>query len=366
MTSAGFTPDWFSRPGDTIATLMARHSLDATALAAGLHRDRAFVYRLLAGAEPIDTELAAALAQIVGGSPEFWRARQAKFDEDLGRIASELPPERAKSWLKILPLKEMADAGWISERKGAGAVRAAMSYFGVCTAEEWREQYTTFANDFSYRTSPTYDSKIGALAAWLRQGELQATHNRCAAWNARQFRERLAAIRLLTKLKEPRSFVPKLRALCAEAGVAVIFVKAPSGCRASGATRFIAPNKAMIILSFRFLSDDHFWFSFFHEAGHLLLHRHDATYIDGDAAEESQVEREANSFAAQTLVPPDRLDELLQLPPRMRDVVRFAVGIGIAPGIVVGQLQHLRLLGPAQLNDLKRRYTWDQVLAALG
>jgi hypothetical protein len=34
----------------------------------------------------------------------------------------------------------------------------------------------------------------------------------------------------------------------------------------------ISPNKAMVILSFRYLSDDHFWFTFFHEIAHLLLH----------------------------------------------------------------------------------------------
>ena len=40
------------------------------------------------------------------------------------------------------------------------------------------------------------------------------------------------------------------------------------------------------------------------------------------------------------------------------DFVRFARRIGISPGIVVGQLQHMGKLNYRQMNGLKRRYTW--------
>ena len=68
-------------------------------------------------------------------------------------------------------------------------------------------------------------------------------------------------------------FLPKLQALCAEAGVALVFVRAPRGCRVSGASRLVTPEKAMILVSFRFRSDDQFWFTVFHEIGHLILHQ---------------------------------------------------------------------------------------------
>lgn len=144
-----------------------------------------------------------------------------------------------------------------------------------------------------------------------------------------------------------------------------MFVKAPAGCRASGATRFISRDKAMIILSFRHLSDDHFWFSFFHEAGHLILHGHGSTFVDGDAAETTEKEREANLFAAGTLIPLSERGRLDRLRANVNEIVRLAVSIGISPGIVVGQMQHEGLLGPNQLNGLKRRYTWDEVQKAV-
>ena len=359
-----FAPDWFSPPGSTIAMLMARQNLTSGELARRLNADSSFVLRIISGTERIEEAVAKRLAAALGGTPSFWTTRQTRFETALDRTASKLAPEVAKSWLRTLPLKDMNDAGWIACRSKSNFLRAALAYFSVTTPDEWRDRYTAHATTFSYRTSEAFESKLGALAAWLRQGELQASSVACASWSPGKFKEALHTIRSLTRLKEPANFIGRLRSLCAAAGVAVVFIKAPTGCRASGATRFITPEKAMIILSFRHLSDDHFWFSFFHEAGHLLLHSPGATFVDGEAAELTEKEREANAFAASSLVPMSDHERMLNLRSNMNAVVRFAVSLGIAPGVVVGQLQHHGVISPSQLNGLKRRYTWEQVQLA--
>lgn len=364
MTQA-FAPDWFSAPGSTLTMLMARERRSTAELARCLNRDTSFVLRLISGTEPIEGATAQMLSDNLGGTPAFWKTRQEKFEQALDRAASAVSADTAKSWLRTLPMKELSDAGWLTITSKSNTLHAALTYFNVMSPEEWRGRYAEHATKFSYRTSETFQSKLGALAAWLRQGELQAAGVTCAKWNAEEFRKVLMKIRGLTRLKEPAMFVGQLRGLCAQAGVAVVFVKAPAGCRASGATRFIRPDKAMIILSFRHLSDDHFWFSFYHEAAHLLLHGPSATFVDGEAAEETVKEREANAFAAGALIPLEHQDRLFALRATVNDVVRFAVTIGIAPGVVVGQLQHHGLIGPHQLNGLKRRYNWEQVLAAV-
>jgi HTH-type transcriptional regulator / antitoxin HigA len=361
-----FTPDWFSPPGITLAALMARRELEIVGLAEALQRDPAYVARLLCGTEKIDRSIAHLLEKEVGGSARFWCDRQQYFDDSLHRVASTLSREEVKEWLRFLPIKEMRDAGWISSSAEYDPVQIAMAYFDVTSPEEWRDHYTSFATEFSYRTSPSFDSKLGALAAWLRQGELQARNMCCARWSAKEFGNAVSDVRSLTRLKEPQAFLGRLRQLCAKAGVAVVFVRAPAGCRASGATRFISPDKAMIILSFRYLSDDHFWFSFFHEAGHLLLHGPHETFIDGTATERTQMEREADAFAESVLIPPAERERMMDLRPKMRDIVRFAVSIGVAPGIVVGQMQHLGILGRSRLNYLKRRYKWEEIQTAVG
>lgn len=364
--SSSFIPEWFSPPGSTLSMLMARRDIGAHELASRLQRDVSFVLRLLAGTERIENSVAKMLAKDIGATPEFWTTRQSKFDDALSRAVRSISPGAATVWLRSLPLKEMHSAGWIGTAAREQSLSSALAYFGVTSPDEWRERYAEHSTKYSYRTSPAFESKLGALAAWLRQGELQAAGTKCGKWDPAKFRSELVEIRRLTRLKSPLLFMEKLRAHCATSGVAVVFIKAPAGCRASGATRFVGRDKAMMILSFRHLSDDHFWFSFFHEAGHLLLHGHNSTFVDGGATETTEKEREANLFAAGMLIPLSERGRLDGLRANVNDIVRYAVSIGVSPGIVVGQMQHERLLGPSQLNGLKRRYTWDEVQKAVG
>lgn len=365
MTEARFQPEWLSRPGDTVSALMSRRSLTAGSLAALMGRERHQLQQLLAGSVDIDDELAALLTKHLGGSTSFWHARQKQFNQALDRAADAVKSEAAREWLGSLPTADLAKGGWIAKGRGRDAIRSLCAYFGVSGPEEWQRYYTSFANQFSYRTSPAFENKLGALASWLRQVEIEADDLACEAWDPQRLRARVGEIRRLTKLKNPSSFIPKLRAICSSAGVALVFLRAPSGCRVSGATRFPSSNKALIAMSFRHLSDDHFWFTLFHEIGHLLLHGRDATFVEGEAADTSNTEKEANDFSAHVLIPPEYLEELQDVRHGTKSVIRFAVSIDVAPGIVVGQMQHAKLLGAQQLNHLKRRYKWEDIQAAL-
>lgn len=364
MNDSEFTPNWFSKPGDTLAALMAQRGLTVGRLAELLVRDESVVRGILLGTADIDDELAARLSRFAGGTKSFWRRRQELYERNLATVAESIPDREAAGWLKALPLKDMVSYGWFDRPvRRNDIIKLYLSYFGVNSPEEWKDRYTDFAQNTAFRTSAKFKSKIGALSAWLRKGEIEANLLSCKPWDASLLKSRVAEIRTLTKNKSPSYFIPRLKDICSAAGVAVVFVRAPSGCRASGAARFVSPEKAMIILSFRYLSDDHFWFTFFHEIAHLLLHGRSATYVDGDEIDSSEQEAEANSFAGDVLIPLDRHDELLSLVPRSERVVRFAVSVGVSPGIVVGQLQHRGVIGHNQLNFLKRKYNWDEITA---
>jgi plasmid maintenance system antidote protein VapI/Zn-dependent peptidase ImmA (M78 family) len=365
MAEAAFTPEWFSKPSDTLRSLMSRKGISANALAERAGWQRSFVAELLSGSEAIDDQIAQELARQLGGTPAFWLRRQSQFEEQLVTVSARVSRQVAVNWLRTLPVKEMREQGWLrTTASHEDAFRASLAYFDVATPEEWQDRYGDFANDFRFKSSPTFESKVGALAAWLRQGELQTELVATGPWNREKFRRGLLEIRELSRSKNPDSFVPKLREACSALGVAIAFVKAPQGCRASGASRFVNPSRALMILSFRYLSDDHFWFAFFHEAAHLILHGEGKTFIDGDIAAPSREEDEANAFSAGVLVPTNRFEEMISLPPRVENIIRFARSIGVSPGIVVGQMQHHKALGPNQMNGLKRRFSWDQITQA--
>jgi plasmid maintenance system antidote protein VapI len=366
MADDRFQPDWFSKPGDTLSALMANRGLTPMHLAERLGCESITVRRLLAGTTGIDQRLADGLSQTVGGTVRFWHNRQSAYEQSLARAAEAIPKEKVAAWLRHLPIGDMTSSGWIDKpTRRAEALKSCLAYFGVVGPEEWERRYAAFNDATAFRASPSFESHLGAVSAWLRQGEIEAAMIPCASWNHAALRDLIGDLRSLTKAKSLSYVLPRLRSACATVGVAAIFLRAPSGCRASGAARFISSNKAMIILSFRHLSDDHFWFSVFHEIGHLLLHGRSATFVDGEATSTDHKETEANAFAASVLIPASRQEELMRLRPRMDPIVRFAFSVGVSPGIVVGQMQHLGLIGREQLNFLKRRYDWAAIQAAL-
>ena len=154
-------------------------------------------------------------------------------------------------------------------------------------------------------------------------------------------------------------FLPQLQALAGAAGVAVVFVPAPPGCRVSGATQWLSPERALIALSLRHKSNDHLWFTLFHEAGHILKHGKKATFVDGLDAVHEEHETEADRFAADQLIPPAAAQKLQGLRSE-QEVKAAAMALGIAPGIVVGRLQHEGWLPRTDLNGLKVSYRWPE------
>jgi HTH-type transcriptional regulator/antitoxin HigA len=144
--------------------------------------------------------------------------------------------------------------------------------------------------------------------------------------------------------REPATvFSEQMRAICAACGVAVVFVPEFSGSRASGVTRWLTPVKALIQLSLRYRTDDHLWFTVFHETGHVLRHGKTDVWIEAVAAcpSDDPHEAEADKFARDTLIP---LRDARELPGLRSDdqVRRFAERLGVAPGIIVGRTRRPR------------------------
>jgi HTH-type transcriptional regulator / antitoxin HigA len=361
IDDAPFTPDWISPPGDTIATILEERSLSPEKFAQSIGQTWDEVKELLNGRAALTGKIARKIAVVLGSSPTFWTRRESRYRQDFARLQREASRPASLGWLDEIPAIELMKWEWVKPvSEPAAKVAACLQYFGVSSVEAWREAYKDVLHVIALRTSPTFESQLGAVAAWLRQGEIAASSIKCEPWDPERFRQELASIRGLTRQPDPAVFLPDLVQRCAACGVAVVVVRAPKNCRASGASRFLSPNRPILLLSFRYLSDDHFWFTFFHEAAHLLLHSDKYLFLEGDYKLSSTQEEEANAFAAATLIPPEFQAEMLQLTANKIAVMRFARKVGVSRGIVVGQLQHRRIIERNQLNSLKQRYKWSE------
>jgi HTH-type transcriptional regulator/antitoxin HigA len=363
-TLADFAPDWIVTPGDTIADLLEERGWTQVELAQRLGCTPKHVNQLLKGAASITQDTALGLEKVLGSTARFWMGLETQYREQLAR-QSELDVLQADvAWLKEIPLKDMLRFGWVQKIESKVLqVRECLKYFSVSSVEAWRRQYQQPVA--AYRASSKLIKTPAAVSTWLRQGERLADGIRYQAFDREKFNAALHDIRALTCDREPKSFLPKLQSLCAEAGVAVVIAPAPEGCPVSGATKWLAPDKALIILSVRGKSDDKLWFTFFHEAAHLLKHGKSLIFLDilGEDGLNPKEEAEANAFAGDFLLPASQYQNFLtshkgsQL--NAQTISAFAKAQGIAPGIVVGRLQFEKLLPYTHLNALKTKYEWQ-------
>jgi HTH-type transcriptional regulator/antitoxin HigA len=354
-----FQPRWASPPGETIRDAIVGRRLTLEEFAGAMDLPVSRVESLLAGREPISIEIAQRLSNQIGGSVSFWLARDGQYQEDLGNVESD-------EWAGRLPFGDMVAYGW-SRRPidWKDRIDVALEFFGVANYEQWRLQFGPAMQSVRYRFAGSTQLDQVAVAAWLRRAEVEAAGSDTPEWNPDSFGEGLASeIRGLTLERDPEVFVPRLISLSAAAGVIVTVLRAPRGCQASGAARFLG-DRAQIVLSARYLTDDHFWFTFFHECGHLLLHgATTSTYVDQfEKVPEDHAnveESEASAFAAKLLVATGDLETLPSGSPSPLIVRRLARNAGVAPGVIVGQLQHLGRIGfESGLNRFKRHYRWS-------
>lgn len=213
-----------------------------------------------------------------------------------------------------------------------------------------------YSASIDFRKSQAFDSDRGAITAWLRQGEIEASKINCADYNELKFRDALRQIRSLT-VKSIEVFQPQMIELCAAAGVALVFVPELPKTRVHGATRWLGSQRALIQLSDRYKTNDHFWFSFFHEAGHILLHGKRTLFLEGKDIQDTIKEKEADVFAANFLIDPGDWQRFIANNSLNRKAInQFAEQLGIHPGIIVGRMQHDQITSYQNCNDLKEKY----------
>jgi len=351
-----FQPDYAVPPGATLKETLEVKGLSQADLALRTGLTEKTISQIVNGIAGITYETAEKLELALGIPASFWNARERSYREALVRIQETRRLDKDTNWLKEIPLATLIDRGHI--RKDAdkrSMVRQALRFFGVSNVDAWRNTWIEPAAQ--YRGQVVQEKRPGYVAAWLRMGEIQAESIATQPFDPVKFKHVLTEVRKLTTAPTSE-WRKKLVDLCASAGVAVVFTKEIPGASISGATRWITKDKALIQLSLKYKSNDQVWFTFFHEAGHILLHGKKEVFIEFGITSATHEEQDANAFARDMLIPAPHVHRLPYLKTRTQ-ISEFARSIGIAPGIVVGRLQHDDLVFKSAFNDLKRRFDWS-------
>ena len=353
-----YRPNRVTPPGEILAEALEERGLTQADLSERIGMAPKTINQIIKAKAPLTPETAAKLELILGIPAEFWNRAEQRFQDHLVRQRQNKEWADSTEILREVPYRDMVNHGWIQDwTRKVDKLRETLAFYGVGGPDELRE--VCLEPRATYRQSAVFESDPGAISAWLRQGELQAQKIECEEYDAIKFKKALAEIRLRTV--DQRGFERFMVSQCAEAGVAVVFVKEVKRARMNGASRWATPRKALIQLSLRGRSDDIFWFSFFHEAGHILLHGKKKVFVDGVGHEglELELESEADHFAAEFLIPRREYDDFCSREQFSRTaILEFAASLQIAPGIVVGRLQHDEELPHSHLNNLKCKIEW--------
>ena len=349
-----FEPDYAVPPGETLREVIASLDMTQRELASRTGLTTVTLSRIIKGNQPISYETANLLELATGVPARMWNNLEAEYREQLAKANEREQLQAGIDWLKIIPVRELMERGIIETQSDKVLIlREVLAFYGVSSIAAWHELWDS--PKVAARRSTCFESKPGPASAWIRIGERVAHNIQCEPYDVKKFRSALTEIRELT-VEVPEIFEPRMRECCANAGVALALVPEMKKVPWNGASKWLSPRKAMILLNLRGKGEDRFWFSLFHEAGHIL-HDNKRDLLINDGSSDDPREERANQFAAEFLIPHE-LNERIASARSRTTLMSIASEQAISPGIVAGRYQYLT----GKWNYFKkliRKFQWD-------
>ena len=352
-------------PGEVISEYLEFHGWSQRDLARRTGLTPKTISVICTNKAPVTPPTALVLERVFRRPAHLWLNLQRQFDEAEARQRIREQSLQWENWACTFPLQEMKRLQF-SLQPARSNVETLLDYFSVSSPESWNAVWQNC--NVAYRQTRHLTKGLTSISVWARETELVAAGIETSDYNEKLLRSLVRDLRRLTAERAEEA-VETARSLCANAGVAVVWVPELPDSGISGCARWISDKKALIGLTLRYKTEDQMWFSFFHQLGHLLLHRKKRPFVLDNAEndlfdrvvdpEMEKYEAEANQFASDALIPPAELTEFI----RRRlfsddDINGFSEDIGVSPGIVVGRLQYIGLLEPHQGNALKQTLGW--------
>ncbi len=345
------TPNQLSRvaiayhPGDTLKEKLNELGMSIKEFSVRTSKPEKTIIAVIKGTSSITSEMAVSFESVTRIPAHFWMNKQRLYDEYQIRMKREQTILQSVSWMRRFPVKEMANRGWIAACSSVEEkVDELFHFFGISTEKAWEDYYLNQELKIAFRISLAHAKEPEAISAWLRKGELQAAEIELeAVYSDKLLRSNLMLMKQLM-VDQPEDFYQKLQSLCSKSGIILINTKCLPKAPINGATRWIN-DRPIIQLSNRYNRYDMFWFNFFHELGHILLHGKKDIFLEEAGCMEvvRDKEAEADLFASNILLTKEQEAEIIAAHNYTLDGIKAsAAKYSTHPSIIVGRLQHLK------------------------
>lgn len=348
-TQNQYFPESVPHPGETLAEKLDEMEMGPKEFALRTGKPDKTISAILKGESAITPDMAIQFESVTKIPARLWLNLQRSYDEYLAREKYKATIEAAIPWAKEFPINDLIKKNWIAACSSwHEKSQALLSFFAFANQNAWEDYYFKQQLKLDFRISLASTNHPHAISAWLRQGEIQSQNLDAAEYSPQLFKDALTNIKTLVA-NHPDDFFSTLQYHCLQAGVKVVYTPNLPKAPINGCTRWIN-GTPLIQLSGRYKRNDIFWFTFYHEAGHILLHGkkdiflESIEYNDRDLAKE----KEADDFAAHWLLTKEQEEEITaNYSIDDAALIEYAYKFNTHPAIIVGRLQHLRLIHPS-------------------
>ena len=341
-----YFPQSRPHPGETLAEKLEEMAMSPKEFALRIGKPEKTITAILKGDSSITLDMATLFEHATKIPAHFWMNCQRNYDEYAARAKRQAIIEQSVAWAKKFPLAEMIKRGWLPQAKTMQDKTIAMlGFFGFSSYSAWEDYYFNQQLKVAFRISLASTAEPYAVSAWLRQGELQAAALRSKAYSEKNFKEALPEVKKIMA-KHPANFYSQLQGICLEVGVKVVHTPSLPKAPICGSTRWLN-DTPLIQLTGRYKRNDSFWFTFFHEAGHILLHGKKDIFLEEFEypAKDKAKEAEADGFAVKWTLSAEEEAKILEKDPLNEDDIRkFAKQFNTHPAMIIGRLQRRRLI----------------------
>ncbi|MBP7037376.1 MAG: HigA family addiction module antidote protein [Bacteroidales bacterium] len=339
-----------SPPGDTLAEIIELKGISQVDLALRMGRPLKTINEIIKGKAAITPETAIQLERVLGTDADFWLEREKKYRLELAEIEEAERILRDWAWIDNFPIAMMKKLNWISyDNNILSKADSLFSFFEISSRNSFYKYYFERAYETAYRASNNSNTNPYAVSAWLKQGEKQAEKIEAPEYNSKVFKDVLLEVKTLMA-EQPENYFKKLQSFCLDAGVKVVYTPSLPQTHLHGSTRWIN-DTPLIQLTNLYNRNDIFWFTFFHEAGHIIKHGKKGLFVEGlkHSEKDTEKEKEADDFAVKYTLSVEQEAEILEsMPLSKNEIVEYAKKFNTHPAMIVGRFAH----GDPSLNKI--------------
>ena len=303
---------------------------------------------LIRGEQSLSTDIAMKLSRMLGTSVSYWLNLQNAYDALIAEFKSREELAQEKAVFSVLDYRYFREHFGLPDlpRKTEEQIVQVREFLNVATLSVFKKRDMAV----SFRSDTGELSEANVIKANIM---VQLATNIALKADAPKFNKALfeeAVQYALTLTKEHGTFYPLIKEAFRKAGVVFVILPNISGSRINGATKKVG-NSIMLLVNDRRLYSDSFWFTLFHEIGHIM----NGDYGISFESEFGEQEEIANKYAEDMLIPYEYYSRFVEDGRfDIQTIKVFASSIDRDPGIVLGRL----------LNDKKVNYE-DRMLATL-